>query len=240
MKTYLVTGATSGIGKALVCSFKNDDIQVIAIGRDKDKLELLKDSFAPQKITPLVIDLRDISSISSQMHNIFPVQIDGFIHCAGYSVESSLRKLKIEKFQEMMTVNFFSFVEILRVLIANKSREKRLRVIAMSSQASLSASGGVFMYSATKGALDSFVRSSSDELSKYCVEINTIQPVYVDTPMLESVKSFYGEKFVDFIHAHQPLGLIPVEDVVEQIRFLLEKKSKCVTGTSILMNAGKI
>ena len=95
------------------------------------------------------------------------------------------------------------------------------------------------MYAATKGALDTFVRIISGELNSLHVEINTVQPAFVDTPMISSLKDFWGVEFDDFIKDFQPLGIIPVEDIVEQIRFLLNKRSTKVSGTSIFINAGR-
>lgn len=71
------------------------------------------------------------------------------------------------------------------------------------------------------------------------MEINTLQPAFIDTPMIDNIKMSYGESFDDFIYGFQPLGLIPVEDVVEQIRFLLNKRSTKMSGTSILINGGR-
>lgn len=109
----------------------------------------------------------------------------------------------------------------------------------MSSIASIRAGRTNSMYATTKGALDSFVRAISGELNLLHVEINTLQPAFVNTPMIDDLKDCYGDKYDNFIKSFQPLGLIPVEDVVEEIKFLLNKRSNKVTGTSILINAGR-
>ena len=240
MKTYLITGATSGIGKSLIESFRNENIRVIAIGRNFEKLENLKRELASEvEIVPVEVNLDDVPSIKGALSNVLSESFDGFIHCAGVSYLVNLRKISYQQFCSMMNVNFFSFVEILRLLVAKKPKSKHFRVVGMSSIASKKAYSSNSMYAATKGALDTFVRIISGELNSLHVEINTVQPAFVDTPMISSLKDFWGVEFDDFIKDFQPLGIIPVEDIVEQIRFLLNKRSTKVSGTSIFINAGR-
>lgn len=240
MKTYLITGATSGIGKALTESFKNEDVRVIAIGRNTDKLSKLKQDLATKvEILPIELDLSEVSSIKSSLSSVLSEEIDGFIHCAGIYHLANLRKIQYQQFVSMMNVNFFSFVEILKLLVAKKNKDKQFRVVAMSSIASIRAGSTNSMYAATKGALDSFVRAISGELNLLHVEINTLQPAFVNTPMIDDLEDCYGDKYDNFIKSFQPLGLIPVEDIVEEIKFLLNKRSNKVTGTSILINGGR-
>ncbi|HAH70771.1 MAG TPA: hypothetical protein DCL74_03320, partial [Succinivibrionaceae bacterium] len=66
----------------------------------------------------------------------------------------------------------------------------------------------------------------------------TLQPSYIDTPMLSDIKEVYGSDFGDVVLKRQGLGLISVDDMVEEIRFLLNKKSTKVSGTAIKINAG--
>lgn len=240
MKTYLITGASSGIGKALIESFGNENIRVIALGRNLEKLEELKHELASKvEIVPVEVNLEDVPSIKSALTGVLSESFDGFIHCAGMSFLANLRKSSYQQFSSMMNVNFFSFVEILRLLLAKKPKDKQFRVVGMSSIASKIAYSSNSMYAATKGALDTFVRIISRELNSYHVEINTVQPAFVDTPMLSYLKDFWGAEFDGFIKDFQPLGIIPVEDIVEQIRFLLNKRSTKVSGTSIFINAGR-
>ena len=240
MKTYLITGATSGIGKSLIETFGDEKVRVIALGRDEEKLSQLKEkNLSKVEIIPIVVDLDNVLSIKGALSGILSEKIDGFIHCAGFYELSNLRKVNYSKFLSLMNVNFFSFVEILKLLVAKKESDRQFRVVAMSSIASISSGSTNCMYAASKSALDCFVRTISKELNSKNVEINTLQPAFVDTPMIDNIKMSYGESFDDFLYGFQPLGLIPVEDVVEQIRFLLNKRSTKMSGTSILINGGR-
>ncbi len=241
MKTFVVTGATSGIGESLVKSFIGEDVRVIALGKSEEKLDKLKNNLINKvQIKTFLINLENVSSIKSAIEPIFNEHIDGFIHCAGFSKYAHLRKINYSDFVQIMNVNFFSFVEILKLLVANKEKQSNFRAVAISSISSFRGIDIESMYAASKGALDSFIKSISQDLLSNNVQINSIQPVFVDTPMINTIRSVHGAEFDSYVRNFQPLGLIPTEDIVEQIKFLLYRKSEKVTGTSIYMNAGKI
>lgn len=238
MKTYVISGSTSGIGKGLVESFKNDDVKIIAIGRNEQKLNELSNIIPNDRLITINVDLENVNLITNALEPIKDLDIDGFIHCAGFSSELNFRRASYDMNIKQMNINFFSFVEILKFLVLHKDSKKQFRVVALSSVASIRYAACDHIYAATKGALDSYIHSVAGELVKRNVEINSLQPVYVNTSMIKLTKQAYGEEFDNYVRRFQPLGILEVEDVVEQIRFLLEKKSKKVTGTSIFINAG--
>ena len=240
MKTYLVTGGTSGIGKCLVSSFKDEDVKLYLTIRNRDSINKIKDVTDTERIEFIDIDLCNVEKIKDALSVYKSIEFDGFIHCAGYGFPCGLRKTTYENFDKNMRVNFYSFVEILKLLTAYKKRESALRVVALSSISALRGSKNNHIYSTTKGALDSFIRSVSLELISNNVEINSVCPVMVDTPLNNVVKDVYGDGFIDFVNEFQPMGMLSPEDVVEQIRFLLNKRSNKVTGTSILVNSGLV
>ena len=113
MKTYVITGATSGIGESLIRSFEGESVHVYALGRSQEKLERLKQSLMGKvQIDTVLIELSNVPSIKDSISSILNDKIDGFIHCAGISMEVPLRKIKYDAFSNIMNVNFFSFVEI--------------------------------------------------------------------------------------------------------------------------------
>lgn len=238
MKTYVVTGATSGVGKALISSFKNENVKIFAVGRDQKKLDALVDFMGEDKCTGLKIDLSDISTINEVL-SPYVDAVDGLIYCAGVNKLIPLRKSSYEDFIKIMNVNFFAFTELVRLLVQKKSKTHRMRIIAISSCASLAVYKNNYMYASSKAALDAFVRNIAIDYASSNVEINTLQPVYIDTPMLDPYRIGFGDDFDQYITSHQPLGLIPVDDMVEEIRFLLNKKSTKVSGTAIKINAGR-
>ena len=112
-----------------------------------------------------------------------------------------------------MNVNFFSFVELLRVILNKyKLKDGIFRVVAISSQAAKITSSHNALYGASKAALDNYIRSSAKDLSKNNVLINSIAPAFIDTDMINNVRKAYTpEEFEKYIKGVQCLGLIPVK-----------------------------
>lgn len=241
MKSYVITGGTSGIGKQLVESFKNQDVKLFLIVRNLDKARDLYATYPENKIELIHADLENVISLKDAITNACKGQsIDGFINCAGIVDLQNLKRTTYDRFLKLMNINFFSFAEILRLLVSFKAKEKSFRVVSISSLAAVRGDKTNHMYSASKAAMDAFIRSISLELNDKNVEINTIQPAFVDTPMAEDQKNFHAENFDNWIHGCQPLGIIPTSEVVELIRFFLEKKGNKMTGVSLVINAGQV
>lgn len=239
MKNYLLTGGTSGIGECFIKSFSEDaNTSIYVIARSREKFDVLQKSFPKAKIFLIESDLSDISSIKNKLEQLKDINIDGIIHCAGIIDIQKLKKTTYDKFLRLMNINFFSFCEILRCIVGQKKNDAPLRVIAMSSIDSFRGDPFNQMYAASKAALDSYIRTISIELNKYNVEINSIQACYVDTPMIDYQKQIHAENIDDWKRSCQPLGVISPEEIVEQIQFFLNKKGKCVTGTSVFINSG--
>lgn len=240
-KTYVITGATSGVGYALTKVLLEENVKLILIVRSKENADkLIKEFNNTDKIDFAYADLVDIEKISEALAPFKEVAIDGFVHCAGIVDLQTLRKTTVAKFERLMRVNFLSFVEILRLLTISKKTDRRFRVVAISSVSSFRPDRTNHMYSASKAAMEAFIRSVSVELNNQNVEINCIQPCFVDTPMLKDQRMYRGESFEKWLASAQPLGVISPDEIAEQIKFMLYKKGTKVTGTSIYMNGGTL
>lgn len=237
-KTYVITGATSGIGKALVESYKNEDVKLIIIARNLEKAQALKEVIDESKLEIVIADLENVDSLKDELKPIIGRELDGLVYCAGVSGIEGLRKTTYEKILKVMNVNFFAFSEILRLCTMKKEKSKQFRCVAISSTSSVIGFPNNHMYCASKAAMDGFIRAVSIELREKNVEINSIQPNWVDTPMVDNVKSYHGDEFESWILENCPLGILKPEDVAEYIRFLLDKKSSKSTGGAIMINGG--
>lgn len=237
MTKCLISGVTSGIGHALGRSLMADGHTVVGIGRNTRRLDELKREFG-ELFVPIALDLGKVEEIKSGLGDSIS-HVDSFVHCAGIGNITNLRKMAYPRFAALMNVNFFSFVEIVRLAVSAKDPESSMRIVGMSSAAARNSVPNNAMYGSCKAAMDGFVRCISPELIKQRVEINTLQPAYVDTEMLSNLKMAYGDDFNSFISSYQPMGIIPVEDIVEEIRFLLFKQGSKVTGTARYINGGR-
>ena len=124
MKTYLVTGGTSGIGRCLVSSFKDEDVKLYLTIRNREKIDNIRDLINPEHVEFIDIDLSDVEKIKDVLSVYKSVEFDGFVHCAGYGYPCTIRKTSYENFDKYMRVNFYSFVELIKLLTVYKRREK--------------------------------------------------------------------------------------------------------------------
>ena len=237
-KTYVITGATSGIGKALVESYKNEDVKLIIIARNLEKAQALKEVIDESKLEIVIADLENVASLKDSLKQLVGRDLDGLIYSAGVTGIESLRKTTYEKFLKVMNVNFFAFAEILRLCTLKKDPQKLFRCVAISSCSSRVGSPCDQIYCSSKAAMDAFIRASSIELESKNVEINSLQPNWVDTPLLDNIKAYHGDDFDNWMSQSAPLGMISCDEIVEYIRFMLDKKGNKNTGTSILINGG--
>ena len=137
-----------------------------------------------------VCDLRDIENLEASLTGFLTLEkisVSVFVHCAGFLKMLPLKRITLENLHETMNVNFNSAVLIIKTLLAKKLNEQNLKnVVFISSIASLGGVKGFNIYSASKGALDSLMRSLAVELAPQ-VRVNSVLPGSIKTQMTESI-----------------------------------------------------
>ena len=236
MARILIAGVFGGIGNALFNLLSTSGHELFAVGRNAKELKLLQEN-NKSLIDYAVADFAEPSEIKNQCLTLFQnYQFDAFCYCSGISYISSVRKIKYSDNLKLFNINFFSFVELLQLLVRNKPRSQRCRVAVVSSISSLIGAEYGGIYSASKAALDSFIKSSSKELLGFNVSINSLQPGYVNTKLLDLFGTH--EDMEDLIKASQIYGLISPEETAVELEYMLTKMPWCVTGSGRVMGAG--
>lgn len=236
-KTYLVTGASSGIGRAVVRSLAAVDANIILLARNIAGMQETISGLRPGKQLILPIDLSKLESIEAQIENAvaWKGSLQGIAYCAGIGGRARLRDTDIQFMQARMTINCFAFVELVRCVTRLKKKADPLRVIAISSLASLGHHRYMTAYSASKAALEASAKTMAVELARRNTRVNLIRPAYVNTPMIEdplgNIKDLIKEE-------DQPLGIISPEEVANMALFLLGPASDHINGAVFELNAG--
>ena len=242
-KNYLVVGASSGIGARVCSELSGLGANIILVARRKEKLEELVRAMPPGYHTALPFDVTELHAISSVIDQISGHygSIDGCVYCAALADTPRLRDLVPERLHAVMTVNFFAFLEFVRCLIGKKPKEQVLRIVGISSLASVSNEKYLTAYAASKAAMDAAVRCLSVELVAKNTTINNIRPAVVDTERLQHLHDLTGDLSMQIKKSgYQPQGIIPPEDVAKLAAYLLSDCARFITGTTMPINGGAL
>jgi NAD(P)-dependent dehydrogenase (short-subunit alcohol dehydrogenase family) len=238
-KRIMVTGASSGIGKAtaILCSQLGADMVLVA--RNIEKLNETKSQLAYGKHVVIPYDLYDVENIAQLFDECIKngSRLGGLVHSAGVCPNIPLPTLNYKKMLDIMNLNYFSFMELTKQY-SKKKYSNGGSIISISSISSFVGTRGASVYCGSKGALDSSVKALALELLQKNIRINTVVPSYIDTDMYTTLEGIAGDEFKNNILKRQPLGLGKSEDVANAVTFLLSDASRFITGTSLKVDGG--
>ena len=227
---FIVTGATSGIGKGVALSLLDKGAKVIAIGRDTKKLISLKKEAINKN--NLILKEKDLSNCGGLDKWILSIakkygKLKGLILSAGIQQIIPISSpLSVEKSKELFEINYFSSMQIAKGFCDRRANiGKGSSVIFISSIASIRGNAGIIGYAASKGAINSAVKSLALEVSKLGIRVNAVLPGFVKTEMTLQWKEIYNEQYLEKLNKEYPLGIGKVENVIGPILFLSRKFS---------------
>jgi NAD(P)-dependent dehydrogenase (short-subunit alcohol dehydrogenase family) len=237
-KYTLITGASSGMG-ALCTIQLSKSRNIILASENYVMLELVKSKcFEPEKHLVWCCDFgkerAEIYNSLSELIKNKNLEIDTYIHFAGVTQILPLKNFLIPNVDKIFNINFFSIIEILRVLLKKPNKGILNQIILISALVSIRGDIGNSIYAASKGAINSLVYSLAQELAPK-IRINSILPGAIMSPMTEKSDPLYIEK----LNQETPLGIGSMEDVVNYIEFLLSDKAKWITGQNIIIDGGR-
>lgn len=234
---YIITGASSGIGKRCAERLLSAGNDCVLVARSKDKLDKIASQYGSKAIV-IVADFQNLTTIEKIFEEskvLYP--FDGLIHCAGIAPLKRVDENPMLTVREAYTTNVFSFIEIMRNFVQPGVCADGASVVSMSSVVGQRGSNRQSIYSGTKAALDATSRCMAKELLPRKIRVNTIVSGTVETEMLQSLRT--GSPGLDEkIKAHSPLGIVPIDAVCTMIEYLLSNKASHITGASIPIDAG--
>lgn len=237
-RTYFVTGASSGIGRAICHALAVSGAKIILLGRNEDRLRETMGSINASRCLPLIHDLCNLDGIEAvaKAASEWTGGIDGLVYCAGIGGRARLRDTTPEFMRSLMTVNCFAFVELVRCLARLKKKADPFRALAISSLAALGHDRYFTAYTASKAALEGAARAMATELESRNTRVNIIRCAFVDTPMLNDPLGDFRERLKE--SGYQPLGLVDPAEVAAMALFLLGKDADKINGVVFNINAG--
>ena len=229
----LVTGASSGIGRAVAVRIAQTGAQVTAVGRQEAALQKLQEETG---CNPLVLDVADPQALDQAFAEL--PAFDLVVNCAGIALLEPALELQAWSFDAVMAVNARAAALVAaRCGKAMATAGVRGSIVNVSSQAALVALDDHLCYCASKAALDAITRSLCLELGPHGIRVNSVNPTVTLTPMAEQAWADPAKSAAAI--AGIPLGRFArVEEVVAPILFLLSEGASMISGASLPVDGG--
>lgn len=238
-KTFLVTGASSGIGKAVALALGQQHAHVILTGRHSERLaETASHIHTGAVILPC--DLT-IEAERDELVTRLP-KLDGVCHSAGIISPFPIRYLEQKQFDKVFQINAIAPILLTSRLLGKKKLNDKASLVFISSVASDRAMKGGSVYSASKAAIEAFSRTITLEHAGKKIRSNCLKPALTETGIYqqtrELLKSTGAEDDFEKYRAQYPLGLGKPEDIAAATLFLLSSASQWITGTTLTLDGG--
>lgn len=235
-KIILITGASSGIGRAVAQQCAAAGATCIITARNKERLAQTLDSLSGEGHQMILSDLSNEEGIANLL-SIMP-KVNGVVCCAGVVETKMLKFTEEEDLHRLFTTNAFSTIRIIRDMVQQKKFCKESSIILISSISGVKCGYlGGSLYGATKGALEGFVKAIALELAPQKIRVNTITPGMIETPLMAD--SVIDAELLETDKLRFPLKRYgKAEEVGYAAVYLLSDATKWVTGTSLLMDGG--
>jgi NAD(P)-dependent dehydrogenase (short-subunit alcohol dehydrogenase family) len=235
-KKFLVTGASSGIGRACALRVAAVGGKIVVIGRNKDSLENL----GVQAPIAFTLDLVDEAAVKALIPRLKAEvgPLDGCVLAAGIH---TFRPLMMENYQDIQrpwAVNVQSCLGFLAQLLRARLIAKGASVVLFSSAAARKAGAGAVSYAASKGAIESATHALALELASQKIRVNAISAGVVRTPMSEGFLGRLTAEQLAALEASHPMGFGEPEDIAGPVMFLLSSQASWITGAVLPVDGG--
>ncbi|HEY2024822.1 SDR family oxidoreductase [Paraburkholderia sp.] len=232
-RSILVTGASSGIGRATVEALCASGASVVAAARNVNELARLAEETGCE---PLMLDVSDEAAIDDAFASLEP--FDGLVNCAGIALLERAIDTTAASFDRVMAVNTRGAVLVAKHVARGMLDARRAgSIVNVSSQAALVALDEHLSYSASKAALDAVTRALCIELGPSGIRVNSVNPTVTLTPMAVQAWS-------DPVKRDPALQAIPLRrfaesaEVAAPIMFLLSDAASMISGVCLPIDGG--
>jgi NAD(P)-dependent dehydrogenase (short-subunit alcohol dehydrogenase family) len=239
-RTILVTGATSGIGRATAIYLSRLGARVVASGRSEDRLAEVMGQLEGKGHLGRLFDLAQLDAIVPWLKALCAEvgPLNGIAHCAAVQATRPIQAINAEFVQDALTQNLGASLMLAQAYRLKACRGTPASLVYCSSSAALRAAPGNVDYAATKGGLVSAVKGLSHELVRDGIRVNAVAPAMVDTPMADNFRNIVSPEKFEHVISLQPLGLGRPDDVAAAIAYLLADTGRWVTGTVLNVDGG--
>lgn len=240
--TVVVSGASSGIGKACAIDAAQLGAKLILLGRNEARLIDTMKQLSGDGHHSIANDITDYQGLNDKLTAFLDTsnsKVNGFVHAAGIDYIMPFALTKTQVFRDMYEVNVIAGLELIKIISKKKyAPEPGASYLFISSVMGILGNLGLSSYCASKSAISSLVKSLALEYAIKEIRVNAVCPGYVDTPMLQRSFDKMATIEIENIKTTHPLGLGRPEDISSLACFLLSDKSRWITGQSIVIDGG--
>jgi NAD(P)-dependent dehydrogenase (short-subunit alcohol dehydrogenase family) len=232
-KTLLITGASSGIGRATAIECSKMGAKVFLTARNKERLEQTLNEMEGEghKIIPADLTVAgDIQRLANEID-----VLDGVALVSGINDKMIIKKLDDSFVSQMLCTNFSGPALLMRSLLKYKKIAKQASIVFMSSVSAFYPTVSNAMYAASKAAMNQFAKVLALEVLPLKARVNCILPAFVETEMINK----YGEDTLNEIRSNYPLGrFAKPEEIAYAVIYYFSDATQLVTGTSFVIDGG--
>lgn len=240
-KIAIITGAASGMGKAMAITFAKEGAKVVATDIQAEKLDSLVHEIKSQGGSAIGI-LHDVSERNTWFDTVIPQamktfgKIDILVNNAGISVPTPFEEQSEGLWRKTYDININSVMFGMQAVLP-QMKENGGSIINISSTAALTGMSGPGAYTASKGGVSAVTRAAAVDFGIYNIRVNAINPGYILTPMSESFlnNAEYKKHFLSII----PMKTFgDAKDIAHAALFLASDESRYVTGINLPVDGG--
>ena len=227
-----ISGASRGIGNSIAKYFAQNDYIVVGTSRNEFKFDDKTENLIPVKLD--VTSRDDVKKCFDflKSENLLP---DILINNAGITADQIFLRMKNEDWDNVIDTNLNGVFNLSKIFVKNMIKNKKGRIINISSISGLMGNPGQVNYSSSKAALTGFTKSLAKEVGSRNITVNSVAPGYIETDMTSYLEDETRMNIIKNI----PLGRIgKVDDVSELVMFLASDEASYITGQTISVDGG--
>ena len=235
-KNIIVTGASGGIGNAIIKKLNDAGANILASGTRIEKLEELKKNYENIKI--LRFDISQSEKIEEFIENATDElggSLDGIINNAGITQDNLAIRMSLEEWQKVININLTSTFLLSKFAIKKMLKNKSGKIVNITSVVGHTGNLGQANYTASKAGIIAMSKSLAIEYAKKNININCISPGFIKTAMTDKI----DEKFKEVIISKIPSSRLgEPEDIANAVIFLASNQSNYINGETLHVNGG--
>ena len=235
-KNIIVTGASGGIGNAIIKKLNEAGANILASGTRIEKLEDLKKNFKGIKILKFDISQSDkieefIENATSELGG----SLDGIVNNAGITQDNLAIRMSLNEWQKVINTNLTSTFLMSKFAIKKMLKNKSGKIVNITSVVAHTGNLGQANYTASKAGIIAMSKSLATEYAKKNININCISPGFIKTTMTDKI----DEKFKEVIVSKIPSARLgEPEDIANAVLFLSSDQSNYINGETLHVNGG--